>query len=274
MTVAYNPLPRLRQDLFGLASIPFCQAPKEPYLTDDRQASLVALKDFLYYRGYAVITGKVGSGKTTLAHHLCQQLPAGKFRVMYATCGDFTAADLLGTLCSALDITAVRNKAKTLQAIDQRLSDLGARNPVLVLDEMQLAPRSILDLLRIATASTFYQKRRMSIILVGTESFLAQLQLAINESLRQRIHSYCCLAPFTADQTSAYISHCLQQAGAHHDIFAEEAIGLLHVLSGGLPRIIDTLALQALSVASDAKSQTVSLEHLQQAKASCLLPRS
>jgi len=267
-----NHVPRLRQDLFGLSAIPFQHAPAKPYLDPARQDQLDTLRDFLHYRGYAVISGKPGSGKTTLAHHLCQQLPPGNHRVMYAACGNFTSADLLATLSHQLDLTPLRGRAKNLQAIDKRLSELGARNPVLVLDEMQLAPPSILDLLRLAATSSFDHQRRMSVILIGTEPFLNQLQLAINESLRQRVHCYCRLGSFSADQTAAYIVHHLQQAGAHQDIFLADAINLLHQLSSGLPRIIDTLALSALTAASEGESQIVTLDHVHQAKTRCLLP--
>lgn len=161
-----------------------------------------------------------------------------------------------------------------MRAISKRLADLGSRNPALVLDEMQNAPVAILELLRLVASSRFDGAKTFSILLLGTEDLLAQLSLAINESLRQRITCYCQLNTLDEEQTAAYVRHQLAEAGAHGDIFTPAAVKLLYDLTSGTCRLIDTLAIAALTEASNGNTPgpSVDIEHLHATKHRCMLP--
>jgi len=266
--------PPIRQDLFGLSTVPFLTPPLKPFLDEDRQTCLDALSAFTHYRGFAALSGRPGCGKTALVHYFTQSLHPPSHKIMYLACGDFSGHDLLRAICCQLELEPVRSSSKTLAAIEQRLKDLGALTPILVLDEMQNASNASLELLRLLAASRFDSTRRLCMIMIGTDSFLGKLALAINESLRQRITYFHRLSPLDEAATATYLTHCLNQAGAHHQLIPPEAVKLIHDLSGGALRLINTLALAALAAASREQVPAVTLEHLHQVRTHVLLPKT
>ena len=129
-----------------------------------------------------------------------------------------------------------------------------------------------MDSIRMLANDNFDAVSRLSCILLGTNEFFDKLRFAINESLTQRIIFFCQLYELSRDNTEKYILHCLQQAGAQHQIFEPTAIQLIHDASGGSIRLAKHIAAVAMTIASNNESANVTLQHVQQATQLCLLP--
>jgi len=107
----------------------------------------------------------------------------------------------------------------------------------------------------------------------GADSFLERLRRQVNESLRQRITLFINLKPLTGNETAEYLTHYINAAGAHQQIFAAQAIAQIHDAANGIPRVINNIAVASLHLASLDESATVELNHVHQAMKSTLIPQ-
>lgn len=265
--------PAIRRDLFGLSSTPFARSAHEPFLDQNRRECLEGLQRFLEYRGFAAIAGCPGTGKTALIRHFTGQLHSPSHKIMYLAMAEYSANDLLRAVCSLLDIEASFHKSKTLVAIQNRLQALGRTHPVLVLDEMHNAAASTMEALRLLAADRFDASKTLSCIMLGTEAFFDKLRLTINESLRQRVTFFHVMTALDEAACNEFLRWSLDQAGASQEVFVPDAAKLIHDLSNGVLRLVNTLAAAALANASDRKSPKVELADVRQAQRQCLLPK-
>ena len=263
--------PFIRNDLFGINNTPFLNAPKKPFLDKNREHCLHQLETFLATRGFAAIAGRPGNGKTALVRYFTEALHKPSHKVVYIPFSNLSENDLLKDICSRLDIEPPHFKNKTIRAIQKRIADIQPVNPVIVLDEMQNATPRIMDAVRLLANDNFDAGSKLSVILIGTNEFFDKLRLAINESLTQRITWFHRLNELTNETAADYLAYCLRAVGAEHEIFEESAKKLIYDLSGGSIRIINKIALAAMSIASAAESSAVLLDHVHTAKDQCLL---
>jgi len=91
-------------DVFGFTHAPFSRTPKEPYLDEDRQLILKQLERFLQYRGFAVVTGTAGCGKTSMLHHLAGALHPSANKIMYVPFSILSDSDMLRTFCHEMEL--------------------------------------------------------------------------------------------------------------------------------------------------------------------------
>jgi type II secretory pathway predicted ATPase ExeA len=263
--------PFIRTDIFGMNATPFLKAPDKPYLDDNRNQCLQQLGSFLQTRGFAAIAGRPGNGKTALVRYFTENLHKTSHKIIYIPFSNVSENDLLKDICSRLEVEPPHFKNQTIRAIQKRIADIQPINPVIVLDEMQNANSRIMDAVRLLANDNFDAGSKLSVILIGTNEFFDKLRLAINESLTQRITWFHRIQELSHDATVNYITHCLKAVGVEHEIFEKPAIKLIYDLSGGSLRIINKIALTAMSCASSAESSAVLLEHVHTAKDQCLL---
>jgi len=262
----------IRNDIFGFIKTPFRQAPAKAYLNDSREKHLQELQAFSARRGIAAIAGDSGTGKTALIKFFCDALPKNNNKIIYTPFTNSSDNDLLRSLCTAFDIDPLFHRNKTIAALQLRIRELGSINPIIVLDETQNASHKLLETVRLLTNDEFDSRNSLTLILIGTEDLFRELKKKINESLRQRITLYCRIHALTEKESSAYINHCLTEAGTRQEIFQEESLKYIHDLALGRMRIINNLAAAALEAASREVSSTVELKHIQQAEQVCTLP--
>lgn len=263
----------IRHDLFGLTRTPFVETPKTPFVDDARQQALDNLARFIDCRGFAVVAGRPGVGKTALVRAFTDQLHEPAHHVIYQPYHSLSENDLLKALCTAFGIQVPHRKSQTIQAIHKRVKELASAKVVLVLDEMQNATPAILEAVRALGNHDFDRRSQIACILIGTTEFIDKLRLAINESLRQRITAYILLTELDEPATHNYLKHILADAGAQHDIFEPPAVKLIHDAAAGAIRTITQLARAAMTAASHDQSPTVTLQHVQHAQHTCILPK-
>ncbi len=253
------------RELFGFERDPFQPDPASIWLDDQRRDALEQLSGLVARRGFAVLTGPAGCGKTILLGHLCSQLNPNTHRIVYVACSECGPNDLLRLLCAGLDLEPSVGKSRMTQRLARRVAEMKGITPVLVLDEAQSLPHATLETVRVTCSDGLDGRSRFAVILAGAEEFLSRLTLRLHEPLRQRVTAYAQVGPLSRDQARDYLRQRLQTAGVQRDLIAGEAFSLLFDLAAGVPRRLDKLADEALRRAAREGTPAVALDHVRSA---------
>src|SRR5439155_26769223 len=153
-----------------------------------------------------------------------------------------------------------RMRSDLVEQIHAKLFELyeSRREPVLVIDEAQLIPsKATFDEIRLLTNFQLDHQNLLSVLLIGQPELERRLDRAPYAPLRQRIGLRYHLGPLTLDDTVAYIEHRIRVAGGNRNPFSRQAMEDIHALSGGIPRLINTLATTALLDAFGDDAETI-----------------
>lgn len=241
---------------FKLSVQPFGVTPDARflYLSPTHREALASLLYGIHSeRGFAALIATPGMGKTTLAFHLIGLLArtaktAFLFRTLCAP-EEFLRA-LLADLeidDEGVDVARMHEKLNSYLLEESK----NGRQVVLVIDEAQNLDERVLEMVRMLSNFETSAKKLMHIILSGQPQLAEKLASERLTQLRQRISILARLAPFTAGETRAYIEHRLRMAGApsEHRLFSEKAYEMIAEQSGGIPRNINNLCFNSMSLA-------------------------
>lgn len=240
---------------FGLREAPFSIAVDPRYLFMS-QRHQDALAHLLYGvntgGGFILLTGEVGTGKTTIIRSVLERLPANTDLALVFNPA-LNAEQLLAATCDELGVEYRADPLDLKQLSDNLHRFLLAnhargRNTVLLIDEAQHLQRDVLEQVRLLTNLETHNKKLLQIILVGQpelQDMLAQREL---RQLSQRITARFQLKPLNLAESGAYIRHRLEVAGlpASQTLFPPAVVREVHRLSGGIPRLINLLCDRAL----------------------------
>jgi general secretion pathway protein A len=238
------------EDFFGLAAKPFGKTPDPSFLYESRQhrEALARLEYAVEEKDLALLTGDVGSGKTTLSRALIDRV--GETRpVILLINPRLTPNQLLRAVAQGLGLEPGRFRHEILDQIHTKLFALyeEKREPVLMIDEAQLIPsKATFDEIRLLTNFQLDDQNLLSVVLVGQPELEERLDRAAYAPLRQRIGMRYALGPLTLEETIEYIEHRIRVAGGERNPFTAEAMREIHAVSGGIPRLINTLATTSL----------------------------
>jgi general secretion pathway protein A len=238
---------------FGLEEKPFSIAPDPRYLyMSERYRE--ALAHLLYGidggGGFVILTGEVGTGKTTVCRCLLEQVPENT-HLAFVLNPKVTVPELLATICDEFGIPYDNATAGNKSYIDKLnqflLEEHGkGKNSVLLIDEAQNLRPDVLEQLRLLTNLETNSKKLLQIILLGQPELR---QLVEREDLRQvaqRITARYHLHPLSAEEIGHYIQHRLAVAGCRGQIVPPELYKRIHSFTGGIPRLINVLMDRAL----------------------------
>ena len=239
-------------DYFGFKETPFAIAPDPRYLfmTAQHREALAHLVYGLNSDGGCILlTGEVGTGKTTVCRCLLQQVPDNANVAMVLN-PRVTANELLATICDELHISCDNNASNKvyIDAINHFLIDSHARGEktVLIIDEAQNLDASVLEQLRLLTNLETDQRKLLQIIILGQPELIDILSRDEMRQLAQRITARYHLKPLTREDIKAYINHRLAVAGQNVQLFPDKVINRLYTLSHGIPRLLNILCDRAL----------------------------
>src|SRR5690606_20079841 len=232
---------------YNLRERPFALSPDPDYLYPSR-VHREAL-DYLRYgleshAGFVVITGEIGSGKTTLVQTLLRGVDS------QTTGGRIVSTMLeprerLETIMSDFGLEpAGKSKPLLLRALAQYLVDqrLAGRMVLLVIDEAQNLTLDALEELRMLSNLETEKSKLLQVVLVGQPNLREKLSAEALEQLRQRITISYHLQPLDAEETANYINHRLRRASMGTPVeFPREATDAIHARSRGVPRIINVI---------------------------------
>ena len=241
------------QGHYGLKESPFSIAPDPRYLYlsgRHREALAHLLYGVGVGGGFILLTGEVGTGKTTLCRCLLEQLP-DNVRLAYVLNPRLSPVELLQTIIDELHIAPpdAKTSLKALtDVIAERLLENHRRglSTVLMLDEAQHLSLEAMEQVRLLTNLETNDKKLLQIILIGQPELLERLAQPELRQLAQRITARYHLLPLNRDETGAYVLHRLQVAGVQRSPFTGNALRALHYFSGGIPRLINTISERAL----------------------------
>lgn len=253
---------RMKLARFGFKRLPFTYEILEPYIDPRREKHLKLLKEFLQLRGFAVISGPPGTGKTVLIKHLCSQLPANTHKVVYIPFSTLSDSDMLKTMCLHLGIESTMSRSKMFKGIQEHVERMQPVNPVIVFDEAQKLSHKTLETIRLLANFEFDGRHYISIVMAGTEDFTQIFRLRINQSLLQRISLFCSITPLSRDLTREYVAHHFKAAGAEREIVTAQAINLVFDAASGIPRVINNMMFAGLREAAEDEADLVDLEHV------------
>ncbi len=240
----------------------------ELYVSAARREAEARLTHLIELRGIGLLTGEVGSGKTTVCRQVTAGLHPGRYRVYYVS---LTTGNVLGmykAIAWELGLPTERSRATAYRAIRNEVSRLvqeAKQLPVLIVDEAQHLRNDVLEDLRLLTSYAMDADNRLCLLLVGLTELRRRLSMAVHESLSQRLVVRHHLAGLARDEIEAYLTHRLRLAGAEAPLFAPAAIEALFQASRGLPRKINRIAHYALTAAALDQQHQVTEAHLQTA---------
>lgn len=254
------------ESFFGFQQRPFGKTPNPAYLYESPQhrEALARLEYAVEEKELALLTGDVGSGKTTLSRALIDRIGDSRPIILLIN-PRLTPSQLLRSIAVGLSLTPRHFRNDLLDQIHTRLYELyeEKREPVLIIDEAQLIPeKSTFDEIRLLTNFQLDEQNLISVILIGQPELERRLDRDAYAALRQRIGMRYALGPLTADETVHYIEHRISVAGGKKNPFTRESMLLIHSLTGGIPRLINTVATTALLDAFGEDSTTIGDERV------------
>ena len=194
--------------------------------------------------GFIVITGDVGTGKTTIANQLLAQLNQDEIIAKQIVTSKLEPDDLIRMIASCFNlVVSDHSKASYLDAIYNYLKRLHAqhRRALLLVDEAQNLPLAAIEELRMLSNFQLNGKPLLQSFLLGQNELNAIIQAPNMEQFRQRIIASSNLSAFAEDDTKAYIQYRLLQAGGNSALLSDDCFALIQRYSRGIPRKINTV---------------------------------
>lgn len=239
------------ESFYGLTEKPFSIIPNPKYLyrSEKHSHALTYLEYGLQEgMGFILLTGEIGTGKTTLVRHLLNKIGSKRdIAVIFNT--HVSPGELLGLILQEFELTPkLGDKVANLDTLYHFLIKEYKQNrdPILIIDEAQNLNREVLEEVRMLSNLQTDDKSLLQIMLVGQPELKAKLEDPSLAQLNQRIAVNYHLTELSEQETSEYIASRLVRAGGSAEIFTAEALSKIFEMSRGVPRIINMLCDTAL----------------------------
>lgn len=239
------------QEFYGLTEKPFNKTPDPRFLYQSAKhaEALARLEHAVEEQDIVLLTGEIGSGKTTLSRALIDSLDE-RYHPLLIINPRLSPSQLLRTVALRLGMEdAGRYKHGILEGINAKLYELyeAGKRPVVIIDEAQLIPgKATFEELRLLTNFQLDDRNLLALVLIGQTELKERLEKKQYRALRQRIGMRYHLGPLDQEETRAYVRHRLNVAGREGPLFDEAALAALYEHSGGVPRRINIIAGNAL----------------------------
>lgn len=269
------------QDFFGLKEAPFSIAPNPHYLYMSKQHH-EALAHLVYGvgrdGGFVLLTGEVGTGKTTICRCFLEQIPPDT-DVAFILNPKLNVDQLLAAICDEFGISYIVDDVSIKELVDCINSYLlnshaQGRHTVLIIDEAQNLSPEVLEQLRLLTNLETHEKKLLQIVLLGQPELQEMFLRPDLRQLAQRVTARFHLKELQLAELGPYVRHRLSVAGGKdiHGIFPEKTLKKLYTITTGVPRIINLVCDRALLGAYSQNQRSVDTRTLEKAAREILGP--
>jgi general secretion pathway protein A len=256
---------------FGFRESPFNLTPDPSFLYRSHQHE-EALANLVYgvhsRKGFIVLTGEVGTGKTTMLECLQDFLAAHRIDFAFLFNSRVSVEQFLEMIAYDLDLRCDRtSKTQVLFALNQLLLENvnRGRTTVLIIDEAHNLEWDVLEEVRLLGNLENRREKLLQIVLAGQPEFDRKLDAPSFRQLKQRIALRCMLQPFQESETFEYIATRLARAGmSEQSVFPPELLVEIHVRSQGIPRVINAICDNLLLTAFALEKRTATFEMLEE----------
>ena len=240
-------------NFFQLNEFPFNVTPDPRFLffsERHREAFESLLYGVEHRKGFIVLTGEVGCGKTTICRSVLNSLPGTTHSALILN-PSLTAAQMVRSILRDLNIEPKgQDKLVHIAQLNRFLLQCleKGENVAVIIDESQNLDSQLMEQVRMLSNLETDQHKLMQIILSGQPELKERLHQPELRQLRQRVMVHCDLAPLTVIETALYIQHRLKVAGSSDpgSVFQSAAIQQIHERASGIPRQINTICDRAL----------------------------
>ena len=239
---------------FGLKEAPFSIAP-DPHYFYISEGHREALAHLIYginsEGGFILLTGEVGTGKTTVCRCLLEQIPEN-CEIAFILNPTLSSVELLAAICDEFRIPYPRGN-ETIKDLVASIYDFllhiheTSRRAILIIEEAQNLSIEVLEQIRLLTNLETSQRKLLQIIMLGQPELRKTLSKPQLRQLSQRITARYHLGPLGKHEIAPYVKHRLAVAGlVHSNLFPPPVINMLYSLTGGIPRLINVICDRAL----------------------------
>lgn len=258
---------------FGLDKSPFSLTPDPAFLflTPQHREALVGLTyAILQCKGFVVLTGEAGTGKTTLLSRALQFLPANRLQSSAILHPTLTPSEFLEMALLDFGVSDIpESKAQRLWRLQTLLSEgqRAGKISALIVDEAHKLSPEVLEEVRLLGNLEQSDRKLLQILLVGQSELDENLDRADLRQLKQRIALRLAIGPLGAQEVGHYIQHRWCVAGGTQAPMSAAAVSVIAAISRGIPRLINSLCENALTLACAEGLQSADRQHVAQAAA-------
>ena len=270
------------EDFYGFAQSPFSLTPDPRFLYRSESHDVALQQVWQAIRrkeGFIVLTGDIGTGKTTLCRTLLEQFDETTFTALVLN-PFLSVEELLREVLLSFGVVskdalktgrlATASKHELVRTLHDFLLSLVPLHgsAVLIIDEAQHLSADVLEEIRVLSNLETNDQKLLQVVIVGQLNILDILKQPDLRQLHQRISIRCFLKPLTREEVEAYVTHRLWVArGSTSVTFTPKAFDLVHSISGGVPRVINLVCDRALMVACQEQTSRIAEDHVVKAAA-------
>lgn len=260
---------------YGLEFDPFVKNSKDILIQSSEYKEIVFRLNYLAQtKGFGLLTGGAGQGKTTAVRHWARSLNPSLYKVIYSSFSTLTVNDFYRNMAADMGASPSFRKPENFRTIQNEISRLTLekkKTPVIIVDEANYINNAILNDFKILFNFEMDSKDRAAVLLVGLPTINATLAYTTHEPLRQRIIMNYHMEGLKKEEGRSYIKDKTEGAGATGDVFEEAAIEAILNAADGIPRMINKLCNASLLIANSTETSLITSDIVMQAINDCEL---